>query len=611
MGDLFFVVAYLIVAAAAAPSSGIMPAMKNRPSPSDTREEAATIPVSAFIVRYMERLGITTLFGMPGAHILPVYDQLHESNINSVLVKHEQGAAFMAGGHARASGGIGACITTAGPGATNLVTGIANAYADRQPILIITGETSTNIFGRGGLQESSGEAGAIDQGTLFRGITRYHRLVERVDYLPSVLNQASNALLADSPGPVLLSFPYNVQQEPIDPTLLDTIRYQRPPLPDRQRHPLTEELAARLLAAKQPLILAGYGAIQAAAHDGVTELSETLQIPVATSLKGKGIIDERSPLALGTLGVTSGGSARDYLLHRADLVLLLGAAFNERTSYLWDRSLLVGRTLIQIDIDPGQIGKVFQPDLALVGDIRDLIAGLLWQLREQGSLPTTQPSKPTTAASWQQRQPLTTASHPHHQQQRSDTTTPPLFDGRFALVQQVFEQLNHHSSVETQIFDDNIVFAQNFLHASDTTRYHPNSGISSLGHAIPAAIGARFARRCRTFAILGDGGFQMCCMELMTAVNYQIPITVLLFNNGTLGLIRKNQQQRYQRRYIDCDFSNPDFAQLASALGIAYRHIERGGDIAPAFANLDLDHNINLIEIVIDRDAFPSYQSGR
>ncbi len=171
------------------------------------------IQVSEFIVQYLQRLGIKCIFGMPGAHILPVYDQLYDSDIEAVLAKHEQGAAFMACGYARASGKISACITTAGPGATNLITGIANANADQQPILILTGETSTHIFGKGGLQESSGEGGSIDQGALFQGITRYHKVIERTDYLPQVLNHVSTILLSEKPGPVLLSFPFNIQTE--------------------------------------------------------------------------------------------------------------------------------------------------------------------------------------------------------------------------------------------------------------------------------------------------------------------------------------------------------------------------------------------------------------
>jgi acetolactate synthase I/II/III large subunit len=178
------------------------------------------ISVSELIVRYLERLGIDHIFGMPGAHVLPIYDRLHDSSVKSVLVKHEQGAAFMAGGYARVSHRPSACIATAGPGATNLITGIANAYAERLPVLVITGETSTYIFGKGGLQESSGEGGAIDQGALFASITRYHKLVERTDYLGQVLNQATQALLGPEPGPVLLSIPYNVQKEAVDEACL-------------------------------------------------------------------------------------------------------------------------------------------------------------------------------------------------------------------------------------------------------------------------------------------------------------------------------------------------------------------------------------------------------
>ncbi|MGB5718710.1 MAG: thiamine pyrophosphate-binding protein, partial [Gammaproteobacteria bacterium] len=186
------------------------------------------IPVSELIVKYMERLGIEYIFGMPGAHIQPVYDCLYHSSVKTVLAKHEQGAAFMACGCARASGKIAACITTAGPGATNLVTGIANAYADRQPILVVTGETSTHIFGKGGLQESSGEGGSIDQDELFKSITRYRKVVERTDYLANVLNQASRVLLSPNSGPVLLSLPFNVQHELVDADLLDRVVTERP-----------------------------------------------------------------------------------------------------------------------------------------------------------------------------------------------------------------------------------------------------------------------------------------------------------------------------------------------------------------------------------------------
>ena len=298
------------------------------------------ITVSELIVKYMERLGIETIFGMPGAHILPVYDSLYDSGIQSILAKHEQGAAFMAGGYAKASGKIAACITTAGPGATNLVTGIANAYADKQPILIITGETSTHIFGKGGLQESSGEGGSIDQSALFKSITKYNKIIERTDYLAQVLNQVSKILLSANAGPVLLSFPFNVQKEMVDEEILGSIKTERRVYTVDKNSPPVEALAIQISEAKRPVIVAGYGCIKSGAQEVVSQLSESVNIPVATSLKGKGVIGDQSELSLGSLGVTSNGHAYRYIVDKADLVIFLGAGFNERTSYLWDQKLL-------------------------------------------------------------------------------------------------------------------------------------------------------------------------------------------------------------------------------------------------------------------------------
>ena len=249
----------------------------------------------------------------------------------------------MAGGYARASGKISACITTAGPGATNLVTGVANAYADKQPILIITGETSTHIFGKGGLQESSGEGGSIDQVALFAGITRYHKLIERTDYLPTVLNQAAKHLLSRTPGPVVLSIPYNVQKEMVDASILDQISYTRMTGECAIAEQYIEKSVALIRESKRPLIIAGYGCIRSDTQDHLRRISERLNIPVTSSLKAKGAIDERSSLSLGSLGVTSGGYAMRYLEQEADLVLVLGAGFNERTSYVWDQHLLAGK----------------------------------------------------------------------------------------------------------------------------------------------------------------------------------------------------------------------------------------------------------------------------
>ncbi len=533
----------------------------------------------------MERLGVTHAFGMPGAHILPVYDRLYDSRIKTVLVKHEQGAAFMAGGLARVSGGVGACITTAGPGATNLVTGIANAYAEKLPVLIITGETSTYIFGKGGLQESSGEGGALDQAALFSGITRYHKIVERTDYLGQVMNQAARILLSPGSGPVLLSFPYNVQKEMVDESLLDAISFRAPAT--RKRQTPADELAALIEASRYPVIVAGHGCLQAGAQGAVARLSEAFNIPVATSLKAKGVVDEGAGLSLGSLGVTSDGQAYRYIVEHADLVIFLGAGFNERTSYLWDSKLLTGKKIAQVDIDEGQLEKVFKADLAIHGDIGEVLGDVLATVAADG---TGQKS----------------LDHFSGRQGGPDGVDP-----RFRLIERFYAALSTRFERDAMVFDDNIIFAQNFFKVSPGNRYLPNSGISSLGHAIPAAIGARFARSGPTFAILGDGGFQMCCMEIMTAVNYHIPLNIVVINNATMGLIRKNQYQLYGERFIDCDFVNPDFQHLARSFGINHQKIETEADIDSLFAESDLIGSINLIEIMLDKNAFPDYLSDR
>ena len=540
------------------------------------------ITVAAFIVRFMERLGIRTIYGMPGSHILPVYDRLYDSPIRTVLVKHEQGAAFMACGEARATRSIAACITTAGPGATNLVTGIANAYADKLPVLIITGETSTFIFGKGGLQESSGEGGSIDQSDLFRGITRYHKIVERTDYLQQVLRQAARILLSPNAGPVLLSLPYNIQKEPVEESLLDEIRFVRDEdlhRPLCNRFGATEAMAQMLRTARHPVIVAGHGCFLAGAQDVLQRLGARHAIRVTTTLKGKGLIAESDPRAIGCLGVTSDGSAYRHIVDHADLLIVLGAGFNERTSYLWDPKLMAGKRVIQVDHDAAQLEKVFRADLAIHGDIRAVLEDLIEEL---GDLPPAPPP----------------------------ALEPQEVKPHFTAVAHLFERLVERMP-ESLVFDDNIILAQTYLKASPRHRYFPNSGVSALGHAIPAAIGARCAVDTPAFAILGDGGFQMCCMELMTAVNYGIPLNVVMINNGTLGLIRKNQFQLYQERYLDCDFVNPDFALLARSFGIAHWRVESAADVDALFDRADLVGAINLIEVIWDKNVFPAYKSDR
>ncbi|MCA1979729.1 MAG: thiamine pyrophosphate-binding protein, partial [Thiobacillus sp.] len=338
-------------------------------------------------------------------------------------------------------------------------------------------------------------------------------------------------------------------------------------------------------AARAPVIVAGDGCIRAGARDTVAALAQAYNIPVATSLKAKGVVAEGSPLALGCLGVTSDGAARRYLAEHADLLIVLGASFNERTSYLWDKALTAGRKIAQVDRDAAQLGRVFQPDVAICGDILAVLQGVLAALADP-------PMPPKALASVSSPRPVGDASN----------------DAAFALVRSFFERLAARFPRDAMVFDDNIVFAQSYYPVSDRNHYFPNTGISSLGYALPAAIGARcFAPDHPTFAIMGDGGFQMTATEMMTAANYGIPLNVVVINNGTLSLIRKNQFQHYGGRYIDCDFANPDFGLLAQAFGARHHRVATPADLDALFGDVDLEHGFNLIEILLDKEAFPRY----
>ncbi|MBI5143281.1 MAG: thiamine pyrophosphate-binding protein [Nitrospirae bacterium] len=549
--------------------------------------------VADFIVRFIEALGSRHVFGIPGAHILPVYDSLHDSGISTILAKHEQGAAFMAGGCARATGGVGVCIATAGPGATNLVTGVANAQADRLPVLAITGESPTYSFGRGALQESSGQgATSIDQSSIFGGISRYHRIVERADYLDQVFRRAYSILTSPNPGPVVLSFPYNVLRETVSDA--DGLREMLSNLPRRRGvcvdTAAADRLPAMLAGAHRPVIVAGNGANDPESARVIRELSSRLGIPVATSLKARGVIPETDPLSLGVIGITSRELAMRYITEQADLLILAGVSFGERTSYNWRRELTGGKKIVRIDNEPDQFLKVITPDLAVLGDVRAVLKRTLAALDAEPAAPKAADA----VTEYKKRYP-----------------NPNIGEEDFSLIRDFLAAFSARMGGGAMIFDDNILYMQNFVSVNSPGCYFPNSGISSLGHAIPAAIGARAATGRRAAAILGDGGFQMCCMELMTAVNHDIPLTVVLLNNSSLGLVRKNQHYNYRGRYISCDFKNPDYALMAESFGVRYAGVSSTGDIASALDAIDPDSGVNLIEVFMSKDSFPNYSSGR
>ena len=547
------------------------------------------IKVSDLIIKYLERLGIEYVFGIPGAHILPVYDALFNSSIKSVLAKHEQGAAFMAGGYARVSGRTGVCIATAGPGATNLVTGLANAYTDGLPVLALTGETPTYSFGKGALQESSGEGSCINQQDIFRGITKYNIVIQRTDYLLTVLRKTTGILLSKSPGPVLLSFPYNLLKETVDSGLLDHINFNSGRFYSNTLMP-PDDLVSLINNSLNPVVIAGYGSIAADAQEDISGFCMKSNIPVATTLKARGILPETSDLSLGVLGITSNELAFRYITEKADLLIISGASFGERTSYNWNDELLKGKKIIQIDNNEEHLNKVFTADIALDADIKKVFAFL----EEKANTNIISPKN--------SREVL----HYKSKYLNQDTR-----DNGFMLVSNFLNMLNDHFNGNVSVFDDNIIYMQRLCHVLKSRSYFPNTGISALGHAVPAAIGAKLATEKPVIAVLGDGGFQMCCMEIMTAVNYNIPVSVILLNNASLGLVRKNQFYNYAGRFIASEFINPDYRKLAESFGIEYFKVATLPEAENVFLTANFSNRINLVELILDKDEFPKDSSGR
>ncbi len=548
------------------------------------------IRVSEFIVRYLEGLGSEYIFGIPGAHILPVYDALHSTRIKPILTKHEQGAAFMAGGYARQSGKIGVCMATAGPGATNLVTGLANAYMDRLPVLAITGETPTYSFGKGALQESSGQGHSINQNYIFRGITKYHTIVQRTDYLFKIFKDITNILPSKNPGPVLLSFPYNVLKETVDDSIIDSVCLSGGPSQEGEDTLPSQEILSMINASRYPVIIAGYGSILSGAEEIISGFCARTNIPVATTLKARGIVPESSGLSLGVLGITSNELAYRYISEKADLIIFSGASFGERTSYNWDQNLISGKKIIQVDNNEKSLNRVFHADIALKCDVKVFFDHISRMIASQPA---------------EQKDTQYVISY------KSKYANHDVRNNEFRLISHFLQNMNGHFDCRASIFDDNIIYMQRFCHVTKSGSYFPNSGLSSLGHAVPAAIGAKLATEKPVIAILGDGGFQMCCMEIMTAVNYKIPVSVILLNNSSLCLVRKNQFYNYSGRFIASEFINPDFGKLAESFGINYFRVTSQPEADKVFEIVDFANRINLIDLILDKDEFPNYSSRR
>jgi acetolactate synthase-1/2/3 large subunit len=501
------------------------------------------------LIKSLERQKVDAMFGILGGAVLPIYDHLCKSSIRHILCRHEQGAAHAADGYARASGKAGVCMATSGPGATNLVTGIANAYMDSAPIIALTGQVPTGginssyMIGRDAFQEA-------DIIGITTAITKHNFQLRTAAEIPRCIKTAFYIATTGRPGPVLIDFPKNVQTEIADIDFSNGIQI-RGYKPTSNPHPLQIRKATELLAeAERPVILAGGGVITADAAPELLQTAELLLAPVATTFMGKGSFPETHPLSLGSIGM-HGNPVANKLLCEADVMLAVGTRFSDRATGQLNHFCAPTKK-IQIDIDTAEIGKNVDVDIPIVADAKKALTALNERMAKQ--------LKKKTSTAWTKRVKETkTQLNPPSK----STELKPK-----ALLQELRKLLPEKAIVTTEV-GQNQMWAALYFNALKPRTFISSGGLGTMGFGFPAAIGAKVACPDRPVVdIAGDGSFRMTEQELGTSVTEDIPVIVIVLNNSVLGMVAQWQRMFFKGRYSAVKLGSvPDFVKLAEAYG--------------------------------------------
>jgi acetolactate synthase-1/2/3 large subunit len=488
---------------------------------------------------------VEVVFGFPGGAIMHTYHPRREYGIRHVLVRHEQGAAHAADGYARASGQVGVAMATSGPGATNLVTGIATAMMDSAPIVCITGQVSTAVIGSDAFQET-------DITGITLPITKHNYLVTDVDDLAGVIHEAFYIARSGRPGPVLIDLPKDVQQaetEFVPPQEESRLPGYHPAGPGE---PQAVRQAADLINdAQRPIILAGHGVLMSGAMNSLLAFAEKTQIPVAFTLLGKGGFPESHPLALGMMGM-HGEAFVNKTIQESDLLLAFGMRFDDRVTGRLDRYAPQSRK-VHVDLDAAELNKIVPVDVAILGDLHPVLEQLLPLV------------KPVSGREWLKQvdrwRGETHARDIVHQPHNDHVVGPQVIDA-------IWEATNGEAIVATDV-GQNQMWAAQYYHFDCPQPIITSGGLGTMGFGLPAAIGAQIAQPDKeVWAVVGDGGFQMTAQELGTVIQEQLPLRIALFNNNYLGMVRQWQELFYDKRYESTYLVNPDFIRLVEAYGI-------------------------------------------
>jgi acetolactate synthase-1/2/3 large subunit len=530
--------------------------------------------------------GVNVMFGFPGGALLPFYDTLPQyPQIRHILVRHEQGAAHAADGYARATGKVGVCMATSGPGATNLVTGIANAYLDSVPIIALTGQVSRPFIGKDAFQE-------IDITGITLPITKHSYVAMDAASLADIFKEAFYLARTGRPGPVLIDLPKDVMQESAEfvyPEKVDIPGYKVP----SRGHPTQLKNAAKLIAeAKRPLIIAGRGVIISGASEELKHFAEIAQIPVITTLLGIGCFPESHVLSYGMAGMHGTGYA-NKALDSADLLIAVGMRFDDRVTGKVS-GFAPRAKIIHIDLDPAEIGKNVAVNVPIVGDVKAVLQALQKLIETRQHIDWLQ-----QLDDWRKEHPL--------EDVRDSAALLPQY-----IIDQLYEATRGESITVTGVGQHQMWAAQHYLH-TEPGHFISSGGLGTMGFGLPAAMGAKVGCPDKTVWLIdGDGSLQMTIQELATLVQDNIAVKIAVMNNGYLGMVRQWQDMFYDKRYVATPLSCPDFVKVAEAYRIAGLRVTAREEVAPAIRQA-MDHDGPfLIDFMIEpeENVFPMVPPG-
>jgi acetolactate synthase I/II/III large subunit len=524
------------------------------------------------VLECLKREGVDVVFGLPGGVLLPLYDAIYQSDIRHILVRHEQGAAHMADGYARATGKVGVCIATSGPGATNLVTGIATAYMDSVPMVAITGQVNTFLIGKDAFQEA-------DITGITLPITKHNYLLRSAKDIPQVFREAFYIARSGRPGPVLIDLPRDVT--------VDNLEFSWPEVnlpgyhPSFKVHEMQIKKAAKaLIEAERPVIYVGGGVKFANAHQELFELAVRINAPVTTTLMGVGCFPEDHPLSLGMLGM-HGTRYANYAIQESDLIMAVGARFDDRVTGKI-ASFAPRAKIIHMDVDPAEIGKNVRVDIPVVGDAKNALAALIKEVQ------------PKPKSAWNNK----------IDQWKGDYPLKYIPDMNVIKPQYIIEKLCElapDAIITTEVGQNQMWAAQFFVH-KDPRKFISSGGLGTMGYGFPAAIGAKMGRPdCEVIDIAGDGSFLMNSQELATAVVNDIPVKVAIINNGCLGMVRQWQELFFEKRYSATILgrTSPDFVKLAEAYGAVGLRATKPAEVEPVIRAALASDKPTLMDFIV------------